>query len=79
VLKLYSGRTVLSSNDDWSASPAEAAIVAAAAHKVGAFDLPSGSKDAALFLTLPPGVYTIEVSGKNNTEGVALLEIYEVP
>ena len=30
-------------------------------------------------VTLPPGAYTVEVRGKNETEGVALLEIYTVP
>jgi hypothetical protein len=45
----------------------------------GAFALPAGSEDAALLITLPPGAYTVEVKGKNNLEGVALLEIYEVP
>ena len=35
----------------------------------------------ALFLmaTLAPGSYTAQVSGVNNTSGVALVEIYEVP
>ena len=35
--------------------------------------------DAALLITLPPGAYTVEVKGKGDTEGIALLEIYEVP
>ena len=77
VVNLYSGQTVLATNDDWSSS--DATVVGAAAKSVGAFELPSGSKDAAFLITLPPGGYTIEVTGKNDTEGVALLEIYEVP
>jgi hypothetical protein len=28
---------------------------------------------------LPPGTYTAQVTGLNNTTGVALVEIYEVP
>ena len=41
--------------------------------------LASGSKDAALVLTLEPGIYTIEVTGVERTTGVALVEIYEAP
>jgi hypothetical protein len=37
------------------------------------------SRDAALILELPPGAYTATVSGKNNTTGVALVEVYELP
>ena len=77
VLRIFSGQNVIASNDDWSSS--NGSVVAAASASVGAFALPAGSKDAALLVTLPPGPYTVEVSGKGNTEGVALLEIYEVP
>lgn len=62
------------SNDNWSG-----ATIAAAAANVGAFALPVGSKDAALLVTLPPGGYTVHVSGVGNSTGVALLEIYLVP
>lgn len=78
VLKIYSGQKVVATVDDWSVATG-AAVTTAATEAVGAFALPSGSKDASLFITLPPGAYTVEVSGKNGTEGVALLEIYEVP
>lgn len=63
-------------NNDWSGTPA----LAAAFKSVGAFDLPAAtSKDAALLATLAPGGYTVQVSGVNNTTGVALVEVYEVP
>ncbi len=78
VLTLYSGQTVVATNDVWSAS-ANAAAVTAATQSVGAFALAPGSEDAALLVTLPPGAYTVQVSGKNNAAGTALLEIYEVP
>ena len=78
VLTLFSGPNVVSSSDDWSSSPS-AAVIAAATQAVGTFPLPAGSKDAALFITVAPGAYTVEVSGKNGAEGTALLEIYEVP
>jgi hypothetical protein len=32
-----------------------------------------------LLVTLSPGPYTLQVAGANNTSGVALVEVYEVP
>ena len=63
---------------------ATAAPIAASANVVGAFALDLFSTDAALVVTLNPGVYTVQVSastgsGANATSGVALLEIYELP
>jgi len=78
TLTLYSGQTVLATNDRWSVGE-NAKVIAAASKSVGAFDLPDNSADAALLITVPPGPYSVEVSGKGGTEGVALLEIYEVP
>lgn len=66
------GGGILHTNDNW-----EPAIASAFA-RVAAFDLPAGSRDAALLVTLPPGTYTAQVSGVNNTTGEALIEVYEV-
>ena len=74
-LQVFQGNTLLAQNDDWGGD----ATLAAVAAQVGAFDLDAASKDAALLLTLPPGIYTALVSGVGNTTGVALVEIYEVP
>ena len=41
--------------------------------------LTAGSKDAALLVTLEPGIYTAQVEGAAGTTGVALVEIYEAP
>lgn len=49
-----------------------------ASDRTGAFRLPHGSTDSALILTLAPGAYTAQVTGRNNSSGVALVEIYEV-
>ena len=78
VLTLYSGNQVRATNDRWSSDPA-AAAAAVAGSRVGAFALPPNSEDAALLITVAPGAYTAEVRGKNGSEGVALLEIYEIP
>lgn len=78
-LEVYSGSTVIQSNDNWG-DDGGAAALSAAFSKVGAFPLPdSGSKDAALLITLSPGAYTAEVTGVNRTTGVALIELYEMP
>jgi hypothetical protein len=87
VLTVYRESVVLATNDDWQtpvplagmSAPATAAEISAAATASGAFPLASGSKDAAVVLTLAPGAYTAFVSGANRMTGVALIEIYEVP
>ena len=70
----------LAENDNWSVPVGTAATALTAAFaSVGAFPLPATSRDAALLITLPPGGYSVQVSGVNNTTGVALVEVYEVP
>jgi outer membrane protein assembly factor BamB len=75
-LEIYRGTTRIYENDDWGGGTALATAFA----QVGAFSLTSPtSRDAALLVTLQPGSYTAQVSGVNNTTGVALVEVYEVP
>jgi hypothetical protein len=78
VLTVYAGSQTVATNDRWEAGDSVDAVKKAST-VTGAFALNAGSEDAALLITLPPGAYTVEVKGKNNLEGVALLEIYEVP
>jgi len=78
VLSLYSGGELVATNDRWSENASAGAIVAAA-KRVRAFELGAGSEDAALLITVPPGAHTVEVRGKGDATGLALLEIYEVP
>ncbi len=68
---------VLFHADDWG-ERGDAALVAATAAAVGAFPLPAGSRDAALVLTLPAGVYTVHASARGGAAGVGLVEIYAV-
>jgi hypothetical protein len=49
-----------------------------AGNRTGAFKLPRGSNDSALLLTLAPGAYTAQLTGRNNSSGIALVEVYEV-
>lgn len=74
-LRLFSSSgDLLGENDDWDGTPA----LTEAFTTTGAFALGEGSKDAALLVTLPAGVYTAQVSGVDGTTGVALVEIYDV-
>jgi hypothetical protein len=47
--------------------------------QVGAFSIPSTSADSALLENLPPGSYTVHLSGASNATGMGLIEVYEVP
>jgi len=67
----------VASNDNWGSSADATALVAAAA-QTGAFALAQNSRDAAVLVTLEPGLYTVLVDGVNGAEGVALVEAYEV-
>jgi hypothetical protein len=78
-LRVYRDGSVLAENDNWSVVPADATAIAEAARQVGAFALTSGSKDAALIITLNPGAYTAQVLTNDGTTGTALVEIYELP
>ncbi len=73
-LTLFNSASVkLAENDNWQTS---AALVDTFA-SVGAFDFTARSKDAVLYLTLPPGAYTAQVTGP--TTGIALVEVYVLP
>lgn len=68
--------TLLSSNTGWGGNPQ----IAATAASVGSFSWGSAATpDSALIVTLPPGAYTVQVSGASGDTGVALVEVYEVP
>ena len=72
-LEIYSGSTKLTENDNWSSS------LATTFSSVGAFGLTTGSKDAAITVSLPAGGYTVQVSGADGGVGEAIVEIYELP
>jgi sugar lactone lactonase YvrE len=88
-LKVYAanGSSPIAQNDNWETpqavnstqTPASATDIAAANRAAGAFPLASGSKDAAVIVTLSPGNYSAVVSGANNTTGAGLVEVYEIP
>jgi hypothetical protein len=83
TVKVYNANNqVVAENDDWStpvSGGASAGELAAAAVTVGDSALDAGSKDSAVLVTLPPGIYTAQVSSADGSAGTALVEIYEVP
>ncbi|MFO1446697.1 MAG: S8 family peptidase [Opitutaceae bacterium] len=78
VLRIFQGSVPLAENDDWARS-ANAAQIAEAAGRVGAFALATAELDSSILITLPAGSYTAQISGFDNVTGVSLVELYEVP
>lgn len=77
VLTLFdSAQHTVASNARWN-NATNAAAIRTTAQQVGAFALPEGSADAAVLLRLPPGSYTAQAAGANDTTGVALIELYD--
>jgi hypothetical protein len=67
---------IVATNDNWETGNNVAALNAQF-QRLGAFAFASGSKDAAVMATLPPGVYSAKLSGVGGTTGVALVEAYD--
>ena len=75
VLTLFSGSTPIYSNTVWGGDP----VLTTAEATVGAYPIPANSLDSLLLVSLPPGSYSVQISGVNGTTGIATAEIYEVP
>ncbi|MGI8481711.1 MAG: hypothetical protein ACR2MF_06570, partial [Chthoniobacterales bacterium] len=73
TLELRDANGVLMGLDDnWKDDPAQAAQIIAAEIP------PQNDFEAAIVVTLSPGVYTAIVAGKNNRTGVGLVEVYNL-
>jgi hypothetical protein len=75
TLELYSGNTLLGSNDDWQNQPA--------ADKQAVIDStipPTNNLESALVRTLPANgaTYTAVVRGVNNAAGIAVVQVYDL-
>jgi hypothetical protein len=73
VLELHGpGAFITVTNDNWRDDPVqEAAIIATGIP-------PANNLESAIDVTLNPGAYTAIISGKNNTSGVGLVEVYDL-
>ncbi|MBI5691368.1 MAG: 5'/3'-nucleotidase SurE [Verrucomicrobia bacterium] len=79
LVELYDNQErLVASNDNWGDDPAVAAAITSAATRRGAFAWTTGSRDAALLVTLAPGNHTIVVRGVGGTTGVVLVEAYDL-
>jgi hypothetical protein len=73
VLELHgAGAFVTVIDDNWRDDPAQEAAILATGIP------PTNNLEAAIDATLNPGAYTAVVRGKNNTTGVALIEVYDL-
>ncbi|MDB6126777.1 MAG: Endoglucanase [Verrucomicrobia bacterium] len=77
TIAVYSGASLIASNDNWEVGVSSSAQITSASVQIGAFPLQAGGKDAALLVTLQPGSYSVVVSGVGGTTGVALIEVYD--
>ncbi|MCX6943063.1 MAG: hypothetical protein NTX09_20435, partial [Verrucomicrobia bacterium] len=76
ILKNSIGTTVATSAALWDQSP-NAPDIRTATSRVGAFVLPSGSRDAVIFTTLAPGNYTATTTSPSNATGIILIDVYD--
>ena len=80
TLELHDGAgALIASNDNWQHTIIGGIITAgqvAAIQNSG--HAPTAPGESAIIATLPPGDYTAIVRGKNNTTGVALVEVYDL-
>jgi hypothetical protein len=72
VLELHRSGTATITNDNWRDDPVQEAAILATGIE------PSNNLEAAIDTTINPGAYTVVVRGKNNTSGVALVEVYDL-
>lgn len=81
VLKVLQGERVVAFNEGWAGGTAgTTGALLEAFDRAGAFRLlDESSRDAAVFLSLAPGAYTVEVKSGDSTAGSTLLEVYDVP
>ena len=92
-LQIYSGSTLIASNDDWrNATSCRSGYTCGTASQVQAARLdpcepnlaeqisasPGCNLESAIMITLPPGGYTAILSGAKGGVGVGLIEVFQV-
>lgn len=70
MLELRDANTSLMTNDNWVDSPQRAQIE-------GGPLQPTDNRESVVLASLAPASYTAIVTGKNNTSGVAVVEVYD--
>ena len=72
TLEIYSGQTLVASNDNWQTNFNASAIQATG-------NAPTDANESAVLASLPPGPYTAIVRGVGNNSGVGIVEVFAVP
>lgn len=78
-LTLFSGGTVIATNDNWHFTSIGGAITSDQSIDLEGSGLaPSSNAESAMLVTLNPGPYTAVIDGANNTTGIAIVEVYDL-
>jgi hypothetical protein len=73
VLELHGqGSFVTRTNDNWREDPAQEALIESSGIP------PTSDLESAIYAILAPGDYTAVVRGKDNAEGIGLVEVYDL-
>ena len=80
TLELHNGAGAsIASNDNWQTTHIGGIITAGQVSSIqNSGHAPTQANESAIIATLQPGNYTAIVLGKNNTTGVALVEVYDL-
>jgi hypothetical protein len=79
TLELHDSTGVIATNDNWQTTQIGGIITADQVSAIqNSGKAPSNATESAIIATLQPGNYTVIVGGKNNTTGVALVEVYDL-
>lgn len=76
-ITLYEASEAVARNDDWEDESVYQLLEAF--EQVGASSLAPDSKDAAMIRELQPGIYTVVANDFSGEDGIALIEIFELP
>ena len=63
--------TLIATNDNWQSDPNHLVVEANGL-------APANLLESAIVRTLPPGAYTVIVTGKDATPGIGLVELYDL-
>lgn len=76
TMDIYRGVEKIYSNDNWGNQTAPGLGTAAEIKATGL--APSNANEPAILASLDPGSYTAVIRGRNNTTGLALVEVYQM-
>ena len=80
VLLVHSGGgTAIAKNQGWGhQDPGMIAGIKVATERVGAFSVHPNTNDCALLVNLPPGAYSVLITSASKSDGIVLLEVYQL-